>query len=258
VSSDVPSEEMRARANTPHRVSANCENCAKPGSRLGGRCPGAHSGEHFFQSARRLAVHYPWLPAKSLIRSRFDSVAEIGRCQGPLLQLHGDADTFIPIELGRRLFRRPRRSPGIRIRSLGTDRLSRRRRSERGRRSSRHRRPRFPTVPDRRRADARGLTGGGSRGSLGAVAPSAADDSGLVEIRFRFALHGDRHGGVPSTRVTAGSVRCRTAFENKRARATRFNDRLEFRSPGRDLFSQPIPLAVADRLLSLESRYVEA
>jgi len=231
VSSDVPSEEMRARANTPHRVSANCENCAKPGSRLGGRCPGAHSGEHFFQSARRLAVHYPWLPAKSLIRSRFDSVAEIGRCQGPLLQLHGDADTFIPIELGRRLFRRPRRSPGIRIRSLGTDRLSRRRRSERGRRSSRHRRPRFPTVPDRRRADARGLTGGGSRGSLGAVAPSAADDSGLVEIRFRFALHGDRHGGVPSTRVTGVAApksnndakRCAShGFPGKRVKSRRF------------------------------------
>lgn len=48
--------------------------------------------------------HYPWLPAKSLIRSRFDSTEKIKRYHGPLLQAHGDADTIIPIELGRRLF----------------------------------------------------------------------------------------------------------------------------------------------------------
>jgi len=51
-----------------------------------------------------VAFHYPWLPAKYLIRSRFDSAAEISRYHGPLLQVHGDADTIIPIELGRRLF----------------------------------------------------------------------------------------------------------------------------------------------------------
>lgn len=51
-----------------------------------------------------VAFHYPWLPAKFLIRSRFDSAATIGRYHGPLLQVHGDADTIIPIELGRRLF----------------------------------------------------------------------------------------------------------------------------------------------------------
>jgi len=48
------------------------------------------------------AHHYPWL--KSLIRSRFDSTAKIKAYHGPLLQFHGDADTIIPIELGRRLF----------------------------------------------------------------------------------------------------------------------------------------------------------
>jgi len=50
------------------------------------------------------AHHYPWLPAKSLIRSRFDSTEKIKHYHGPLLQAHGDADTIIPIELGRRLF----------------------------------------------------------------------------------------------------------------------------------------------------------
>jgi len=50
------------------------------------------------------AHHYPWLPAKSLIRSRFDSTAKIKDYHGPLLQFHGEADSIIPIELGRRLF----------------------------------------------------------------------------------------------------------------------------------------------------------
>lgn len=50
------------------------------------------------------AYHYPWLPARHLIRSRFDSAEKIARYHGPLLQVHGDADTIIPIVLGRRLF----------------------------------------------------------------------------------------------------------------------------------------------------------
>lgn len=50
------------------------------------------------------AHHYPRLPAKSLIRSRFDSTAKIKDYHGPLLQFHGEADSIIPIELGRRLF----------------------------------------------------------------------------------------------------------------------------------------------------------
>jgi fermentation-respiration switch protein FrsA (DUF1100 family) len=61
--------------------------------------------ENTFSSLLELtAFHVPWLPAKLLLRSRFDSAAEIGRYHGPLLQTHGDADTIVPIELGRRLF----------------------------------------------------------------------------------------------------------------------------------------------------------
>ena len=50
------------------------------------------------------AYHYPWLPVRRLMRNRFDSAAIIGEYRGPLLQAHGDADTIVPLRLGRRLF----------------------------------------------------------------------------------------------------------------------------------------------------------
>ena len=49
------------------------------------------------------AALYPLLPARLLMRTRFDSAAKIGRYRGPLLQSHGDADRIIPYRLGRRL-----------------------------------------------------------------------------------------------------------------------------------------------------------
>ena len=48
--------------------------------------------------------HYPWLPARTLMRNRFNSVAKIGKYHGPLLQFHGSADTIVPYDLGRQLF----------------------------------------------------------------------------------------------------------------------------------------------------------
>jgi fermentation-respiration switch protein FrsA (DUF1100 family) len=50
------------------------------------------------------AYHYRWLPVRLLMRSRLDSVAKIGAYHGPLLQIHGDADTIVPIALAQRLF----------------------------------------------------------------------------------------------------------------------------------------------------------
>jgi hypothetical protein len=50
------------------------------------------------------AVHFPWLPVRWLMRSRFDSAAKIARYRGPLLQTHGDQDEIVPLALGRRLF----------------------------------------------------------------------------------------------------------------------------------------------------------
>ena len=50
------------------------------------------------------AYHYPWLPVRLLARTQLDSLSKIGNYQGPLLQVHGDQDTIVPIEFGRRLF----------------------------------------------------------------------------------------------------------------------------------------------------------
>jgi fermentation-respiration switch protein FrsA (DUF1100 family) len=50
------------------------------------------------------AYHFPWLPVRWLMQTRLDSAALIGRYHGPLFQAHGDADTVVPLEFGRRLF----------------------------------------------------------------------------------------------------------------------------------------------------------
>ena len=50
------------------------------------------------------AYHYPWLPVKWIIRTQLNSVAKIDRFRGPLLQFHGDDDTVIPFDIGKRLF----------------------------------------------------------------------------------------------------------------------------------------------------------
>lgn len=49
-------------------------------------------------------ARYWFTPAKWLVRDRFDSMARIGRVRAPILILHGDADTTIPIKFAKRLF----------------------------------------------------------------------------------------------------------------------------------------------------------
>ena len=51
--------------------------------------------------ARRL---YPFLPVWPLLRTRYDSLSNIGEVQAPLLVLHGGSDDIVPIEAGRKLF----------------------------------------------------------------------------------------------------------------------------------------------------------
>ena len=61
--------------------------------------------ESTFTSAPDMAGHiFPWLPVRPFVRAKFDSLGKIGDYHGPLLQSHGDADSIIPFELGRRLF----------------------------------------------------------------------------------------------------------------------------------------------------------
>ena len=47
---------------------------------------------------------YPILPVRWLMRHHFDSLSRIGQCQRPVLVAHGTADTFVPFELGQRLY----------------------------------------------------------------------------------------------------------------------------------------------------------
>ncbi len=47
---------------------------------------------------------YPWLPARRLVRSRFDNLAKIGQCSQPLFMAHGTADNLVPYAQGERLF----------------------------------------------------------------------------------------------------------------------------------------------------------
>ena len=61
--------------------------------------------ESTFSSIPDMAAHhYPWLPVRTLLRTRFDSLAKIPDYHGPLLQSHGDADHIVPYRFGRRLF----------------------------------------------------------------------------------------------------------------------------------------------------------
>jgi len=47
---------------------------------------------------------FPYVPARWLVRDRFDSLARIGNVTAPILFLHGERDTIIPIHFGRELF----------------------------------------------------------------------------------------------------------------------------------------------------------
>ena len=50
------------------------------------------------------AIQFPYIPARWLVRDRFDSLAKIGLSHAPLFVFHGAADALIPQALGRQLF----------------------------------------------------------------------------------------------------------------------------------------------------------
>ena len=61
--------------------------------------------ENTFSSLVDVAAHhFAPVTARVVVRKQLDSVSSIREYKGPLLQTHGDADTVIPYELGRRLF----------------------------------------------------------------------------------------------------------------------------------------------------------
>ncbi len=50
------------------------------------------------------AQQFPWLPVRLLMRNQYPSETRIKSFDGPLFQSHGQADTLIPIEMGKTLF----------------------------------------------------------------------------------------------------------------------------------------------------------
>ena len=50
------------------------------------------------------AKHYPFLPARWLVKDRFESVSKIARVRAPVFVFHGEKDNTIPIRTGRDLF----------------------------------------------------------------------------------------------------------------------------------------------------------
>jgi fermentation-respiration switch protein FrsA (DUF1100 family) len=50
------------------------------------------------------AIQLPYIPARWLVRDRFDSLAKIGFNKAPLFIFHGANDTLIPLAVGRELF----------------------------------------------------------------------------------------------------------------------------------------------------------
>jgi fermentation-respiration switch protein FrsA (DUF1100 family) len=50
------------------------------------------------------SLHYPFLPAKWLLRTRLDSLSKIRHYLGHVLQFHGTDDRIVPLEMGKRLF----------------------------------------------------------------------------------------------------------------------------------------------------------
>lgn len=58
----------------------------------------------FTSAADVAAIHYPFLPVRMFLRTEFNSLEKIPGITAPVLFIHGEEDTIIPIDLGRRLF----------------------------------------------------------------------------------------------------------------------------------------------------------
>ncbi len=66
----------------------------------------------FTSAAEVGAAAYPFAPVRWLMKDKFHSDERIGRVSAPLLVLHGEGDSIIPIKFGERLFalaREPKR-----------------------------------------------------------------------------------------------------------------------------------------------------
>lgn len=49
------------------------------------------------------AKHYPYVPARYLVKDRYETISKIGKIDAPLFIVHGELDGVIPIDHGRKL-----------------------------------------------------------------------------------------------------------------------------------------------------------
>jgi fermentation-respiration switch protein FrsA (DUF1100 family) len=57
----------------------------------------------YLSVAEAAQFHYPYLPARWLVKDRFDNLVRIGAIRSPILILHGDLDQTVPVSHGRAL-----------------------------------------------------------------------------------------------------------------------------------------------------------
>jgi fermentation-respiration switch protein FrsA (DUF1100 family) len=55
----------------------------------------------FTSLAEAGARQFPWVPVRTLIRHRFDSLSRMERLTPPVLVVHGEADSVVPVAMGR-------------------------------------------------------------------------------------------------------------------------------------------------------------
>ena len=58
----------------------------------------------FTTLADAATIHFPWLPVRTLLCSRFDSSSKIPRVKADILFLHGEKDEVVPVEMSRKNF----------------------------------------------------------------------------------------------------------------------------------------------------------
>jgi uncharacterized protein len=59
----------------------------------------------FTSIVERAAELYPWLPVRLVMQDRYESDKVIARVRVPLLIVHGENDTVVPVSMGQRLFK---------------------------------------------------------------------------------------------------------------------------------------------------------
>lgn len=67
-------------------------------------CAGVILESAFTNAADMAGEMFPFLPARFVMKSKFDNVANVQKLKAPLLVIHGDADNIVPFRLGQKLF----------------------------------------------------------------------------------------------------------------------------------------------------------